>query len=337
MGRVFWGRVFVCVGICMLLVACDGLARYEPTPVALVITGIPSLTPLPTITQTPTLTRTPLPTATAYVTITPTPFPCDETAGQIINFKDNLSAIADENIRYLVYVPPCYFQTQKRFPAVYLFHGLSYREQQFLDLGIENALNIGILNGTLAPMIVVMPYLATIGQVDQFPPDPSFERVILEEILPDVERNFCTISNREHRAIGGISKGGFWAYSIAMRHPDLFSKVGGHSAYFPNDPVSIPPPFNPLELASDDTALLDASTRLNMYLDNGASDASGRSEQLFSSRLTERGIPHTYIVNPIGEHNNDYWSAHIGEYVAFYGEGWQTQYAQLPSCTEASP
>jgi enterochelin esterase-like enzyme len=325
------------LGLILILSACSGFARYEPTPVAIVITAIPSQTSLPTITPSPTATRTPLPTETPFVTITPTAFPCTKTSGEVINFTENFSEIAEENIRYLVYVPPCYFETQKRFPVVYLFHGLSYREQQWQDLGIENVLNDGILNGRIAPMLVVMPYLATIGQLDQFPPDSSFERVILEELMPQVERDFCVISNRASRAIGGISRGGFWAYSIAMRNPTLFTKVGGHSAYFPNDTINIPPAYNPLELASNSEELLQADTTLTLYLDNGASDPSGRSEQLMSSRLTTRGIQHTYIVNPIGEHDNDYWSSQISEYITFYSEGWQRDYNQLPSCAEPSP
>ncbi len=326
-----------CACTMMLLAGCDALARYDPTPVVLIITAVPSSTPRPTATPTATFTVTPTPTATPDLRPTATAFPCEETRGQIINFVDNFSEIAQENIRYLVYVPPCYFQTQKRFPVVYLLHGLSYREQQWQDIGLEEALNSGILSGQIAPMIVVMPYLATIGQLDQFPPRPSFERVVLEELMPAVERNFCTLNNRASRAIGGISKGGFWAFSIAMRNPQLFTKVGGHSAFFPNDPVSIPPPFNPLELANDSQALLEAATSLTMYLDNGAQDQGGRSQQLFSSRLTARNIAHTYVVNPIGEHNNEYWAAHIREYVEFYSRGWERDYANLPSCTDPSP
>ncbi len=328
--------VFIVV-VAMFIAGCEGFQRYEPTPIVMVITAVPSATPLPSSTPTLTPTFTPTPTNTPDIRPTGTPFPCDDTAGQVFNFNDSFSEIAQENVRYLVYVPACYFQLQKRYPVVYLFHGLSYREQQFQDVGIETVLNEGILNGTIAPMIVVMPYLATIGQLDQFPPDPSFERVILEELMPDIEQNFCTINDRVHRGIGGISKGGFWAYSIAMRNPDLFTKVGGHSAYFPNDTISIPPDYNPLELALNSEALLDVDTQLTLYLDNGASDPGGRSEQLLSTRLSSRNIPHTYVVNPIGEHNNEYWSAQVGAYVAFYSEGWETNFAELLSCTEPSP
>jgi len=76
---------------------------------------------------------------------------------------------------------------------------------------------------------------------------------------------------------------------------------------------------------------------LRMYLDNGAEDSASLSQQALSNRLQERGIPHTYAINTSGEHNNDYWSLHVTEYLAFYGKNWTRDYNQLPSCLEPSP
>lgn len=327
----------MCIATLIIISACEPLA-YNPTPVAVVITNEPTATVYtePTITPTPTITRTPFPTETPFVTITPTPFPCDDTAGQLVPFAQNPSAVSGgENLRFIVYLPPCYQQSGARFPYTILLHGLSYREEQWQDLGMIDALDAGILNGTLAPMVLVMPYMGNFGQVNQFPPDPSYETHLLEELVPLIETNFCLYQNRDYRAIGGISRGGFWAFTIAMRHPDLFGIVGGHSAFFSGDTVSIPPPFNPLELAVDDETLSDADLRI--YLDNGASDSSGPSQQTFSSRLTANGVPHTYVVHPVGDHSNEYWSEHVAEYLEFYGETWEKQYSNLPSCSEPSP
>lgn len=318
----------------LIVVGCDPLAPYAPTPVAIVITSEPTLTVEPTIIPTATLTRTPLPTSTPDFTPTPTAFPCESDSGEVIDITDNRSPTAGENLRYRVYIPPCYRETQKRFPLLVLLHGLSYREQQWEDLGLIDALDQGIRLGVAAPMVVVMPYMGQIGQNNRFPPDPSYETVILDELLPAMQRDFCIWESPDYRAIGGISRGGFWAFSIAMRHPDIFGIVGGHSAYFPNT-NDIPPAFNPLELALN-SSFLEEDT-LRMYLDNGASDSSGPSQSLFSSRLTERGISHRYIIHPTGEHNNEYWSAHVSEYVLYYSETWPKSYDALPSCLEPSP
>ncbi len=316
----------------LALLGCDPLA-LEPTRQVVIITAVPSATPPPTFT--PAITRTPIPTLTPVITPSATPFPCDEETGQIIKFDKFPSTVADENLRYQVYIPPCYQKSQVRYPYVILLHGSAETEAQWGKLGMTDAADQGFRLGLLPPMILVMPYTGVIGQNNTFPPDPSYETVVLDELQPAIERDFCTWNDREHRAIGGISRGGFWAYSIALRHPDIFGIVGGHSPFFTEDTSLIPPAFNPLELALNSSFLPEANLR--MYLDNGASDPSGNNEELFSSRLTSRGIAHTYVINPVGEHDNQYWSAHVSEYLAFYGRNWPRNASQLPSCLEPSP
>ncbi len=328
-------RLFVLFIPLLFLIACDPLAPTPPTPVVVIVTGVPSATPPPTPTPPPTATRTPPPSPTPILTPSPTPFPCDDDSGQFVDFRENFSEVARENLRFRVYLPPCYIESQVRFPYVILLHGAGFDENQWDDIGVDEALDQAIRLGVLGPMILVMPYWGQIGQLNQFPPDPSYETVILEELLPTIERDFCTINNRDYRAIGGISRGGFWAYSIAMRHPDIFGSVGGHSAFFPDNTALVPPAFNPLELALNSSFLEEANLR--MYLDNGASDSAGPSQQRFSSRLTERGIPHQYVINPIGEHDNSYWSEHVDEYLTFYGRNWPRSYSELPSCLQPSP
>lgn len=326
--RTFKGTVFITL-LGILLVACEPLA-YNPTPFPVVITSLPTRTPVPTATGTipPTATNVP-PTPTA------TPQGCDETASTFIDVDDNPTAQSTENLRFRVLVPPCYQSSGKRFPVVYLMHGLSYDEDQWEELGIQRALEQGLRLGILPPMIIVMPYMGNLGQRNSFPPQPSYETFIMDELRPFVENNFCTYEARDYRAIGGISRGGWWAYSIAMRHVDQFAAVGGHSAFFPVGSNDIPPAYDPLEIAVN--SVLVASGRLRMYLDNGAADSSGPSQEIFSARLTQRSIPHTYDVFPTGEHNNEYWSAHIDEYLAFYGRDWPNDFGQLPECSAPSP
>lgn len=319
-------------GALALLTACDPLAPIPtPTPQIIIVTPEPSATPLPTTTPPPTDTPSPSPTPPA--TLTPTPFPCEQEGGEWIVFDEFRSEIAGENLRYRVYVPPCYQETLKRYPLLILLHGLRYTELQWDEVGIDEALDQAIRLGALGPMIVVLPFFGSIGIDNTFPPDPSYLSVIMDELLPAVERDFCTIHQRDFRAIGGISRGGFWAYVAALRHPDVFGSVGGHSAGF--DPDNAPPAFNPLELATNAEFLREADLR--MYIDNAASDPAGRGLELFSSRLSARGIPHTYVINPTGEHNNDYWAAHVSEYLTFYGRDWPTNVSELPSCLEPSP
>lgn len=314
-----------------LLSACDPMAAPLATPAVIIVTAIPSDTPPPTVTPTftPTLTATPTPDFTP----TPTPLPCLSEGGRIEEFTDNRSPSAGENLRYRVYLPPCYQESLKRFPVVYLLHGASYREQQWENLGAIQALEQAMRLDVLGPMIIVMPYTGIIGNTNNFPPNVSYETVLLEELVPSIDRDFCTVSNRDYRAIGGISRGGFWALSVAMRHPDLFSAVGGHSAAL--DATNAPPAFNPLDLARSAPLLDDVGLRI--LIDNGAEDFAGLALQTFSTRLTDRQIRHTYNIFPIGGHDENYWSSHVGEYLEFYGATWPNDINALPSCLEPSP
>lgn len=316
------------IAAAFLLTACDPMAQ-RPTRQVIVVSL--TATAAPTISATPSHTRTLIPTETPDFTPTPTPFPCEDD-GQILEISQYQSDAARENLPYHVYLPPCYAETQQRYPVLFLLHGLAERQSQWADLGIERELNQGIRLGILPPMIVVMPYYGNIGTRNRFPPDPSYETVLVEELLPRIELNFCVWEDRDYRAIGGISRGGFWAYSIAMRHPDLFSIAGSHSGVYPEN---IPAANNPLEIARNNTLLPEIDLRL--YLDNGARDDAGISQQTLSDRLRTRAIPHTYIINPVGGHDADYWSAHISEYLDFYGETWPRNYSSLPSCLEPSP
>src|SRR5690606_32627194 len=261
----------------LLIAACEPLAP-APTPQIIIVTPPPTNTPLPT--NTPEATRTPPPTLTPDYTPTATSFPCASDGGTMLAFDDFRSTVAGENLRYRVYIPPCYLETQKRYPVAILLHGQAATELQWDRIGIDEALDPGIRLGAIAPMILVMPYTGSIGNMDRFPPDPSYETVVLDELLPAIERDFCTVSQPQYRAIGGISRGGFWAYSIGLRHPDIFGKIGGHSAVFDED--NAPPAFNPLDLALNAAFLQEANVR--MYLDNAANDLAGVGQRLFSSR-----------------------------------------------------
>ena len=314
----------------IVIAACEPLAP-APTAQVIIVTAEPSSTPAPTATT--AATRTPVPTETPDYTPTPSPFPCEADGGTMIAFDDFRSQTAGENLRYRVYIPPCYLETGKRYPYAILLHGQASTEIQWDRIGIDDALDQGIRLGAVAPMIMVMPYTGSIANFDRFPPDPSYETVILDELIPAIERDFCTWSAPEYRAIGGISRGGFWAFSIAMRHPDIFGKAGAHSAVFTES--NAPPAFNPLDLAVNASFLEEANLR--MYLDNAASDPAGRGQELLSSRLSSRAIPHTYIIHPVGDHSEDYWQAHVTEYLNFYASDWPRETSELPDCSEPSP
>lgn len=247
---------------------------------------------------------------------------CGESSGSIT--RDSLrSAAAETTFYYSVYTPPCYTQSTRNYPVLYLMHGSNEDDGQWGRLGIQEHLDRGIGDSTLPPMIVVMPFGEWLANRNQFE-GVSWESIFLNELLPHIEGQFRIDGRRESRAIGGISRGGFWALQIAFRHTDLFGSVGGHSAFL--DDFHAPPDYNPLRLAQSSEAI----NHLSIWLDRGKDDFTAPALDLLHERLTERGLAHQYTIYPEGQHGPDYWRQHVSEYLAFYGQHLQSDSAPTP-------
>jgi enterochelin esterase-like enzyme len=335
--------LFVCPTL-LLLAACEPLAP-DSTPRYVIVTGetapapLPSISPLvastPVVAGAVGMVSTPIPAVTATRAATPGPSPtafgCGERTGQVLRSSFVSDVLGDE-VQFRLYLPPCFYETLARYPYVVLLHGTGYDEAMWEDLGAASVMDQGIAKGTLPPMVLIMPDGEALAEQNDQPDGQSYETLILDELIPLVESSFCLWGSPQGRAIGGISRGGFWAFSMALRHPEFFSAVGGHSPYF--EPDNALPDTNPLSLV--ETANL-AKVPLRIYLDNSASDYGSTGAQTFSDVLTKRGIEHQHVVNQNGEHDMEYWSEHVGEYLAFYGAAWPTDVSLLPSCLEPSP
>lgn len=240
---------------------------------------------------------------------------CAETAGRVERNQYRSERI-QTNMYYSVYLPPCYDQATQPFPVVYLMHGSASTDSHWIDLGLVNALDRRIGEGELPPFVVVLPFGEWIANENQFG-DASWENVFLNEMLPLVEAQYKVEQQPARRAIGGISRGGFWAYGIALKHLGMFGSVGGHSAFF--DLYHAPPEHNPLDLART----LDPATAPRLWLDRGINDYAAPGLDIMHTRLDEAKIPHDYVINPQGEHNDTYWAQQIDAYLDFYAAPWK--------------
>jgi len=304
--------------------ACDPLAAEAgPLIVQVTATAIPATRP-PTATAIPTATETP-PTETPIPTLAP--LGCAETAGKIV--KDAYqSKQANAQVAYQVYLPPCYWSSARRYPSLLLLHGSDTDQNLWTDtFNITATLDSGIVKGTLPPMIVIMPSGGDLANTNVFR-GRSYELLLLNELLPTLDSSLCTWAVREGRAIGGISRGGFWAYLIGLRHPDQFGAIGGHSAFF--DPNNAAAEFNPLSLARTMTFTPGQQPRL--WMDAGKDDYARPNIELFVKSLKARNIDPGYTMYPTGQHNAAYWGSHIADYLTFYGATWPRRVQDLPGC-----
>lgn len=290
----------------------------EPAPPTSTPTATltPSPTPRPTVTPTPMPTSTPTPTPTPTDTPTPTPTPtpvCTETAGRVEQHTYFSQTTGDEQ-PYRVYLPPCYEQTARRYPVLYLFHGWPFDEVHWIGLGIDNAANVAIASDALPPFIIVLPGGSERLYVNTSGGDHSFEGQVVNDLIPHVDGTYRTQATREGRAVGGISRGGVWSLEIALLHADLFAAVGAHS---PALSVNLaPPPYDPFYLLGE-----PGVDKLRIYLDTGDLDWTRKSTEALHEALNDQGLVHQFALHE-GRHNNELWAAHVAEYLTFYAAGW---------------
>lgn len=240
---------------------------------------------------------------------------CDETEGQVVRhdyYADNIQT----RMYYSVYLPPCYAaETTTRYPVMYLLHGSNEDDGHWLRLGLAEHLDTAIAEGTIPPVIAVLPFGNWIANENRFG-GASWDDIFINQLMPLVEGQYRIDGTRARRAIGGVSRGGFWAFHIAFRYPVMFGAVGGHSAFF--DRHHAPPEYNPLDLALNAVGV----DSLRIMLDRGRDDFAYDGLDIMDERLRERGVEYTYIVHPEGQHHNGYWRSHLADYVAFYTAAW---------------
>ncbi len=161
--------------------------------------------------------------------------------------------------RMFVYTPPGYDEdTATRYPVLYLQHGAGEMEQEWTHSGRANViLDNLIAEGKAEPMLVVMnngfanrPGEPQAGQREggRIPnPFTVFEEVLITEVIPDIDENFRTIADREHRAMAGLSMGGGQTWEIGLRNLDTFSHLGMFSGAVFGDLEELPEPMRDAE------------------------------------------------------------------------------------------
>jgi enterochelin esterase-like enzyme len=278
----------------------------------------PTVTPIvpPTMapTEPPTLMATPV---TAVVGVAKLDTACDETKGQVMDgyFK---SEVVGRQQHYFIYLPPCYdARSDVRYPVVYLLHGIPMDEHHWLDEGVVEIADKLFGSGELPPFIMVMPHGDYALYTDTSGGDKSFEGVIVNELIPAIDKRFRTLADPGHRAIGGISRGGVWALEIAFKHPDMFDAVGGHSPALAVNRATND--YDPMVLAKSEPI-----DQLRIFLDAGDRDWTRTETQALSKLLAERYIPHTFTIGK-GDHDYPYWATQVEAYLRFYGAPWKAE------------
>ena len=137
----------------------------------------------------------------------------------------------------LVYTPAEYEQGKKKYPVLYLQHGMGEDETGWSKQGhMQHIMDNAIAAGKAVPMIVVMesgdikaPFRGGNNQAGRSEYGASFYPVLLNDLIPYIDKNFRTLADREHRAMAGLSWGGHQTFDVVLTNLDKFAWMGTFS------------------------------------------------------------------------------------------------------------
>jgi enterochelin esterase family protein len=244
-----------------------------------------------------------------------------------------------------VYLPPQYHsEPNRKFPVLYLFNGQD--EVQWTTEGKVNVvLDNLIADKKAVPMVIVMPNNTIHGEnIQQKAPYAAkattpegraglassaetvavLEKELPGEIMPMIEKDYRVLTDRNNRAIAGLSFGGGTAFGVGMRHLELFNYVGefgtgtfGGLANPPSGYVSYAIPYDPEKIAPGIYKnLLAPATRPKVfYMSCGELDPRHASQKLAYEDFRKHGIEPVFMTFP-GGHEFKFFRRAMADYVA---------------------
>ncbi|MBW8781689.1 MAG: esterase family protein [Verrucomicrobia bacterium] len=208
-----------------------------------------------------------------------------------------------------VYLPPDY-SPERKYPVLYLLHGIAGNHYEWIGyVHADRILDNLIRDSKAVPMIVVMPNGRALPDdrppAQLFSPENvagfvKFEHDLLDCLIPAIEAKYSTYTDREHRALAGLSMGGGQTINFGLAHLDHFAWLGGFSAAPNAKPLT--------ELIPDPAA---TTKRLKLfYLSCGNKDGLINGSQGVHRFFKEKNIPHIWNVDDHG-HDGATWGSNL--------------------------
>ena len=140
-------------------------------------------------------------------------------AGQVLAYSFNSQTLG-RDWHYNAYLPDGYDHSNLRYPVLFMLHGYSENENAWVSKGRINAVADRLIaSGDISPVVIIMP-----GSGDNWYLDlkEKIETAFIQDLIPEVERTFRVIPEREGRSIGGDSMGGYGALRFILKYPERF-------------------------------------------------------------------------------------------------------------------
>lgn len=236
------------------------------------------------------------------------------------------SAALGRRMSYRVILPPSYNDSLRRFPTLYLLHGLTGNYRDW-----ESRTNV-FRYSRAHDVLIVMPDGEDSWYTDsQGTPAAKFESYIARDLVADVDRTYRTIGTRHGRAIAGLSMGGYGAMKFGLKYPNLFmfagsfsgalgagnaAFTGGRNEKLAKELLTIyGPPGSQTRTDNDLLLVLEKANVAALpfiYLDCGSDDGLLESNRAFVAALQKKKARYEYREAP-GAHTWDYWDRQVAQ------------------------
>jgi enterochelin esterase family protein len=174
-----------------------------------------------------------------------------------------------------VYVPADYeMNRSKKYPVLYLVHGWGEDENGWSVQGhMANIMDGLIESGKAVPMIVVMPSGDIKTNSDVRGASGDITQIYVKDLIPFIDKTFRTITDRQNRAMAGLSRGGMQTTSTVFANMDKFAWMGTFSGFFTRDNNFIETGFNSV---FRDAAAFDKQINL-LFISTGTEERSPKA------------------------------------------------------------
>ena len=212
--------------------------------------------------------------------------------------------------RCFVYTPPDYdTNTSVRYPVLYLQHGGGEDERGWVTQGCVNFIMDNLIaEGKARPMIIVMDNGNARAPGEGFLASATFEKILINETIPMIDATYRTLTDRENRAMAGLSMGGLQTFNITMNNLDKFAWIGGFSGTSAGPSVE---PFDARKIHNGVMADADAFNKKVHLVWLGVGTAERElfynSVKKFNDTLRQAGINTVFFESPGTAHEWQTW------------------------------
>ncbi len=282
-----------------------------------------------------------------YVLLAFTALPSNAQQVRVMESLSMYSKILGSEIKYSVCLPPNYYKENKKYPVVYMLHGLGGNESGWLEYGrISRVADLNVSNRQIIPMIYIMPQGFSTYYVNDYASTYRYQDMFVQELIPYIDSVYRTLGGRA-RATIGYSMGGFGALVLPLEYPELFTACVPLSVSIRTDEQYMTEDSNgwneqwgrlfggvnttgqdritayykkhsPMHMLADS----DPSRwqGLRIYIDNGDDEQTlAYSNEALHYLLCEKNIPHEYRVRD-GGHEFEYWRESLPNGLCFISD-----------------